>query len=56
MNWQVSTFVFLYRVLERKEEPEVAYRDVAKVWSPAGAWRQFLVTQLRRNGIAFEPY
>jgi len=29
---------------------------VAKVWSPMGAWKQFLVAQLRRNGIAFEPY
>jgi protein tyrosine phosphatase (PTP) superfamily phosphohydrolase (DUF442 family) len=56
VNWQVSTFVFLYRVLEGKEDPELAYQAVAKVWSPSPPWKQFLVTQLRKHGIAFEPY
>jgi protein tyrosine phosphatase (PTP) superfamily phosphohydrolase (DUF442 family) len=56
VNWQASTFVFLYRVLEGKEDPEVAYQAVAKVWSPSPPWKQFLVTQLRQHGIAFEPY
>ena len=56
VNWQVSTFVFLYRVIEGKEEPEAAYRAVARVWSPSGPWKQFLLTQLRKHGIAFEPY
>src|SRR4051812_16280099 len=56
VNWQASTFVFLYRVLEGKEDPELAYQAVAKVWSPSPPWKQFLVTQLRKHGIAFEPY
>jgi protein tyrosine phosphatase (PTP) superfamily phosphohydrolase (DUF442 family) len=56
VNWQVSTFVFLYRVIEGREDPETAYRSVAQVWSPSAPWKNFLVSQLRKHGIAFEPY
>ncbi|MDB5859820.1 MAG: hypothetical protein JWQ76_3509 [Ramlibacter sp.] len=56
VNWQASTFLFLYRVVEGKEDPELAYQALATVWSPSGPWKQLLVTQLRKRGIAFDPY
>lgn len=56
VNMRASSMVFLYRVLAGKEDPEHAYQDVAKVWTPDGKWKEFIVMMLRKNGIAFEPY
>lgn len=56
INLRASSFVFLYRAIALKEDPEKAYDAVAKVWKPDGVWRGFIVAQLRRHGIGFEPY
>ena len=56
INLRASSLVFLYRAIALKEDPEAAYDAVTKVWKPDGVWRRFLVAQLRRHGIAFEPY
>jgi protein tyrosine phosphatase (PTP) superfamily phosphohydrolase (DUF442 family) len=56
VNMRASSMVFLYRVLVDKENPELAYEPVTKVWSPNGTWRRFIVSMLRKHGIAFEPY
>lgn len=56
VNGQASTFVFLHRVIVGKENPDLAYESVAKVWSPSGLWKELLVKQLRKYQIDFEPY
>ncbi|WP_395689349.1 protein tyrosine phosphatase family protein [Caenimonas koreensis] len=56
VNMRASTFTFLYRVLTLHESPELAYEAVAKVWSPRGPWRQLVVAQLKKAGIAFDLY
>ena len=56
VNMRASTFTFLYRVLSLREPPEQAYEAVAKVWSPRGPWRRLAVAQLKKAGMAFEPY
>ena len=56
INLRASSFVFLYRAIALKDNPETAYDAVAKVWKPDGVWRGFIVAQLRRHGIGFEPY
>ena len=56
VNLRASSMVFLYRVVVRREEPERAYEAVARVWSPSGPWKALIVAQLRKAGIAFEPY
>jgi len=56
VNMRASSVVFLYRVIVRNAKPEQAYESVAKVWSPHGPWRDLLVAELRRAGVAFEPY
>lgn len=56
VNMRASSMTFLYRVIVGREQPEQAYESVAKVWSPEGPWKALLVTQLRKVGIAFEPY
>jgi protein tyrosine phosphatase (PTP) superfamily phosphohydrolase (DUF442 family) len=56
VNMRASSMTFLYRVIKAQEAPEQAYQAVARVWSPDGAWKRLIVSQLRKAGIAFEPY
>ena len=56
VNMRASSMTFLYRAIVRGEKPEQAYESVAKVWSPQGPWKDLLVAELRRAGVAFEPY
>ena len=56
VNMRASSMVFLHRVIVGHEPPEAAYEAVAKVWSPNGTWRRFIVGMLRRHQIAFDPY
>ncbi len=56
VNMRASSIVFLHRVIAGHEDPEHAYEAVAKVWSPDGPWKRFIIGQLRRHGVAFEPY
>ncbi len=56
INLRASAMVFLYRVVNLKEDPRVAYESVAGVWSPDGRWRRLIEDQLRKHKVAFEPY
>jgi protein tyrosine phosphatase (PTP) superfamily phosphohydrolase (DUF442 family) len=56
VNMRASSMVFLYRVVVGRENPDAAYEAVAQVWSPHGPWKDLIVTVLRRNRIAFQPY
>jgi protein tyrosine phosphatase (PTP) superfamily phosphohydrolase (DUF442 family) len=56
VNMRASAMVFLHRVIVDREDPERAYEAVAKVWSPNGQWRRFIVAMLRKHEIAFDPY
>lgn len=56
VNMRASAMTFLYRVLVGRERPEQAYESVARVWSPTGPWKKLIASQLRKAGIAFEPY
>lgn len=56
VNMRASTMTFLYRVIKAHEPPEQAYQAVARVWSPRGPWNRLLTSELRKAGIAFEPY
>lgn len=56
VNMRASSMVFLHRAIVGKENPETAYLDVTRVWSPDGTWRQFIVSMLKKHGIAFDPY
>ena len=56
VNMRASTMVFLYRVVNGKEDPTLAYDAVTKVWSPEGPWRALLLAQMKKHNINFEPY
>ena len=56
VNMRASSMMFLYRVIAQSEKPEEAYESVAKVWSPDGPWMALIVAELRKAGVAFDPY
>ena len=56
INLRASSMTFLHRVIVGKEPPEKAYDSVARVWSPNGVWKAYIVSMLRKHDVAFEPY
>jgi protein tyrosine phosphatase (PTP) superfamily phosphohydrolase (DUF442 family) len=56
VNMRASTMVFLYRTIVAKEDPQVAYESVIKVWVPEGPWKRLIRDELRKHKIDFEPY
>jgi len=56
VNMRASSMVFLYRAIKLKEPPDAAYKAVAQIWSPEGPWKKLIEAQLKKAGIAFEPY
>jgi protein tyrosine phosphatase (PTP) superfamily phosphohydrolase (DUF442 family) len=56
VNMRASSMVFLHRVIAEGQDASKAYEQVAAVWSPQGSWRALLQAQLKKHGIAFEPY
>jgi protein tyrosine phosphatase (PTP) superfamily phosphohydrolase (DUF442 family) len=54
MNMRASAVTFLYRTIHAKEDPARAWEDVKPLWTPTNQWAQFIDTQLRAHGIAFD--
>jgi len=54
VNMRASTMVFLYRAIVLKEDPQEAYKAVAGVWVPEGAWRRLIEDELQKHKISFE--
>jgi len=48
MNYRVSSFVFLYRVMRLGVPPEVAQEALRKVWEPNATWKDFIERSLAR--------
>ncbi len=42
LNMRVSVFVYLYRVIHLKEDPDVAYQDLLEIWHPDGTWQDLM--------------
>jgi protein tyrosine phosphatase (PTP) superfamily phosphohydrolase (DUF442 family) len=54
INMRASSMVFLYRTIVGKEDPQVAFASVEKVWTPNGVWKAFMQAQLQRHGVTFD--
>ena len=54
LNFRASSMAFLWRVIERHQDPALAYEALTRVWAPNGAWRRLIEGQLRQHQIAFE--
>lgn len=42
LNMRVSVFVYLFRVISVKEDPEVAYQDLLAIWQPDKTWQDLM--------------
>ncbi|MBW6472212.1 MAG: protein tyrosine phosphatase family protein [Anaerolineaceae bacterium] len=47
LNMRVSVFVYLYRVISLKEDPEVAFQDLLKIWQPDETWQTLMDIALK---------
>lgn len=54
-NMRASAFVFLYRVIHERADPQIAYEDVLSLWVPDVQWSGFMRETLARHGIDFAP-
>ena len=54
VNLRASSMVFLYRTIVGREKPEVAWKDVERIWTPHGPWKRLIEEQLKKHGVAFE--
>jgi protein tyrosine phosphatase (PTP) superfamily phosphohydrolase (DUF442 family) len=56
VNFRASSMVFLYRTIVQQEDPQVAYDALSRVWTPEGAWKRLIESQLQQHKIDFELY
>jgi len=42
MNWRVSCFVYLYRVIKQDCDNETAKQDMLSIWQPDETWQSFI--------------
>jgi protein tyrosine phosphatase (PTP) superfamily phosphohydrolase (DUF442 family) len=42
MNMRVSAFMYLYRTVREKLEPEDAANELHRLWVPNAVWQQFI--------------
>jgi hypothetical protein len=42
VNLRASMIVYLYRVLELGEDPDLAYESVQRVWQPSRPWCELI--------------
>ncbi len=54
VNFRASSFLFLYRSIVLKENPQQAQEALNQVWKPNNTWRKFIEAQLRRAGLTYE--
>lgn len=52
LNWRVSAFVFLYRVIRKEVALSKAYADLQAVWTPNAIWQSFIDSALHQHGYS----
>jgi len=50
LNYRVSVFLFLYRVLELGENPEQAAAELRQIWTPDVTWQAYIDRMLSNSG------
>ena len=51
VNWRVSSFVYLHRVIRQGIPMEVAGQSLHKIWMPDPVWRRFIDRSLARYAV-----
>jgi protein tyrosine phosphatase (PTP) superfamily phosphohydrolase (DUF442 family) len=52
-NMRASVFTFLYRVIERGEDPDAALEAIHRIWVPDGVWLDFANAMLAAHGSGY---
>lgn len=52
LNWRVSSFVYLYRVIQQGVPMKVAGESLFKIWKPNPVWQSFIERSLFRFGAS----
>ena len=52
LNWRVSSFVYLYRVIQQGVPMEVAGESLLKIWKSNPVWQSFIERSLVRYGLS----
>lgn len=52
LNWRVSSFVCLYRILRGQADADQALAELHSVWEPDEVWQHFIDQVLRESGQA----
>ena len=52
VNWRVSCFVYLYRVIEQGIAQEVAEQNLLEIWEPEPVWHSFIERSLVRCEVS----
>jgi protein tyrosine phosphatase (PTP) superfamily phosphohydrolase (DUF442 family) len=52
LNWRVSCFVYLYRVIRLGVRGEVASETLFEIWEPNAIWQSFIEKSLMRYGAS----
>ncbi len=42
LNMRVSVFLYLYRVISLREDPDIAFQDLFKIWQPDVTWQNLM--------------
>ncbi len=53
LNWRVSAFVFLLRVIKLGDPVQTALRALHEVWQPNPTWHQFISNTLQSHGFDY---
>jgi protein tyrosine phosphatase (PTP) superfamily phosphohydrolase (DUF442 family) len=51
LNWRVSSFILLYRVIHQNVALEVAQEMQSQIWEPDAVWQSFIERALAHHGI-----
>ena len=51
LNWRVSTFMYLYRVIRLGVPHETAVWDMVSIWEPDEIWSQLIADVLEFHGL-----
>lgn len=51
LNWRVSSFVYLYRVIQQGIPMEVAGHSLHRIWKPDPIWSRFIDRSLARYAV-----
>lgn len=54
VNLRASAMMFLYRTVVGKEDPDAAWKDVERIWTPREPWKGYITGILARNGVKFD--